>query len=182
GGDSDQTTADTLDGIHRADSYHFKSQQARDNAFEEAASGGFGAYRLCNELADPSDKDNDEQRVNPASIIVDADQRVYFDPNSKLYDKWDADWCVVLTADARESFEEEYPGKDSSWPENRVRPLFDWFMPDVVIKAEYYEVENEPDDLLVLTHALSGEQQKEWASDVEPDDLKNLKAQGWKVE
>src|SRR4051812_49352752 len=75
---SDQDTADTLDGIHRADSYHFKSQQARDNAFEEAASGGFGAYRLLNDLADPSDKDNDEQRVNPAAIIVDADQRVYF--------------------------------------------------------------------------------------------------------
>ena len=41
GSGSDQDTADTLDGIHRADSYHFKSQQARDNAFEEAASGGF---------------------------------------------------------------------------------------------------------------------------------------------
>ena len=182
GGDSDPDTADTLDGVHRADSYHFKSQQARDNAFEEAASGGFGAYRLCNELADPSDKDNDEQRVNPASIIVDADQRVYFDPNSKLYDKSDAEWCVVLTADSRESFEEEYPGKAATWPENRVRPLFDWFMPDVVIKAEYYEVENKPDDLLILTHALSGEQQKEWASDVEADDLKELKAQGWKAE
>jgi hypothetical protein len=37
---SDQDTADTLDGIHRADSYHFKAQQARDNAFEEAAPAG----------------------------------------------------------------------------------------------------------------------------------------------
>jgi hypothetical protein len=179
---SDQDTADTLDGIHRADSYHFKSQQARDNAFEEAASGGFGAYRLLNELADPSDKDNDEQRVNPAAIIVDADQRVYFDPNSKLYDKSDADWAIVLTADAKETFEDEYPGKAANWPENHIRPLFDWFMPDVVIKAEYYEVENAPDDMLILTHALSGEEQREWADDVEADDLKDLKAQGWKVE
>jgi hypothetical protein len=40
GGNSDQDTADTLDGIHRADSYHFKAQQALDNAFEEAAAGG----------------------------------------------------------------------------------------------------------------------------------------------
>jgi hypothetical protein len=179
---SDQDTADTLDGIHRADSYHFKSQQARDNAFEEAASGGMGAYRLLNELADPSDKDNDEQRVNPAAIIVDADQRVYFDPNSKLYDKSDADWCIVLTADAKETFEEEYPGKAANWPENHIRPLFDWFMLDVVIKAEYYEVENEPDDMLILTHALSGEEQREWASDVDADDLKELKSQGWKAE
>jgi hypothetical protein len=182
GGDSDQDTADTLDGVHRADDYHFKSQQARDNAFEEAASGGFGAYRLCNELADPSDKDNDEQRVNPASIIVDADQRVFFDGNSKLYDKSDAEWAIVLTADLKASFEEEYPGKASSWPENKLRPVFDWFLPDVVIKAEYYEVENNLDDMLVLTQALSGEQQREWADEIEPDDLKNLKAQGWKAE
>jgi hypothetical protein len=182
GGDSDQDTADTLDGVHRADDYHFKSQQARDNAFEEAASGGFGAYRLCNELADPSDKDNDEQRVNPASIIVDADQRVFFDGNSKLYDKSDAEWAIVLTADLKASFEEEYPGKASSWPENKLRPVFDWFLPDVVIKAEYYEVENNLDDMLVLTQTLSGEQQREWADEIEPDDLKNLKAQGWKAE
>jgi hypothetical protein len=58
GGNSDQDTADTLDGMYRADSYHFKAQQARDNAFEEAACGGFGAYRLANDYADPADKDN----------------------------------------------------------------------------------------------------------------------------
>jgi hypothetical protein len=182
GGDSDQDTADTLDGVHRADDYHFKSQQARDNAYEEAAGGGFGAYRLCNELADPSDKDNDEQRVNPASIIVDADQRVFFDPNSKLYDKSDADWAFVLTADARESFEEEYPDKAVNFPENRVRPTFEWFMPDVVIKAEYYEVENVESDLVIMTQTLSGEQQREWADEIEPDDLKDLKNQGWRTE
>jgi hypothetical protein len=101
GGNSDQDTADTLDGIHRADSYHFKAQQARDNAFEEAAGGGFGAYRLANDYADPADKENDEQRINPGLLIADADQRVFFDGNSKLYDKSDAKWAFVLTADSR---------------------------------------------------------------------------------
>lgn len=179
GGNSDQDTADTLDGIHRADSYQYKSQQARDNAFEEAAIGGFGAYRLCNELADPSDKDNDEQRVNPASIIVDADQRVFFDPNSKLYDKSDAQWAFVLTADAKEAFEDEYPDKLSDWPENRLQVIYEWFTPDVVIKAEYYEVENRDEDLLIFTQKLSGEEQRAWASDMEPQDIRDLKAQGW---
>jgi hypothetical protein len=182
GGNSDQGTADTLDGIHRADSYQYKSQQARDNAFEEAVSGGFGAYKLVNVMADPSDKDNDEQRINPAEIIVDADQRVYFDPNSKLYDKSDAEWAIVLTADSREAFEEAYPGKLSDWPENRLLVSFEWFTPEVVIKGEYYEIERPLEDLLILTHTLSGEQQREWAEDADPDDLKDLKAQGWKVE
>ena len=40
GGDSDQDTADTLDGLLRADNDHFKAQQARDNAFSEALAGG----------------------------------------------------------------------------------------------------------------------------------------------
>src|SRR5690606_37324840 len=65
---ADQDTADMLDGLHRADSYKFKSQQARDNAAFEAFAGGFGAYRLTHEWEDESDKDNDHQRVNPASI------------------------------------------------------------------------------------------------------------------
>jgi hypothetical protein len=44
-------------------------------------------------------------------LIADADQRVYFDGNSKLYDKSDAKWAFVLTADSREAFEDEYPGQ-----------------------------------------------------------------------
>ena len=180
GNTGDPETADTLDGMHRADSYHFKSQQARDNAFEEAQGGGFGAYRLCNDYADPLDPDSDEQRINPGLIIVDADQRVYFDPNSKLYDKSDAKYAFVLTADAREAFEEDYPGKVADWPENRLNVLFDWFTPDVVVKAEYYEVEEKQDERLIFTQKVSGEEQRYWADELEPADISELKAKGWK--
>jgi hypothetical protein len=75
--------------------------------------------RLCR----PADKDNDEQRINPGLTIVDADQRVYFDPNSKLYDKSDAKWAFVLTADAKESFEEEYPDKSPTGPRTEAAPI-----------------------------------------------------------
>jgi hypothetical protein len=182
GGSSDQDTADTLDGIHRADSYHFKAQQARDNAFEEAAAGGFGAYRLANDFADPTDRDNDAQRINPALIIVDADQRVFFDPNSKLYDKSDARFAFVLTADSREAFEEDYEGKASDWPEGRLQVIYDWFTPDVVVKAEYYDVETKRENLLVFTNKLSDAEQRHWESEIETDDIADLKAQGWTVE
>jgi hypothetical protein len=182
GGNSDQDTADTLDGLHRADSYYFKSQQARDNAFEEAAAGGFGAYRLTNEYADPSDKDNDEQRINPALTIVDADQRVFFDGNSKLYDKSDAKWAIVLTADSREAFEEEHPGKAVDWPDVKTRPTYDWFAPDVVVRAEYYEVETKPEKLLVVTQLLTEETESWWESDLEPKEIAELKARGWRME
>lgn len=181
GGSGDQDTADTLDGIHRADSQHFKSQQARDNAFEEAAVGGFGAYRLVNDYADPGDKDNDEQRINPGLTIVDADQRVFFDPNSKLYDKSDARYCFVLTAVSRDSFEEDHPGRATDWPESRlISATYNWFAPDIVIKAEYYEVETRTEDLLVFTHTLTEAEERWWADEVSRDELAELKARGYK--
>jgi len=181
GGDSDAETANTLDGIHRADSYHFKAQQARDNAFEEGAAGGFGAYRLCNEYADENDPESDEQRINPALLIADADQRVFFDPNAKLYDKADAQFGFVLTADARGSFEEDYPDKAVDWPENRMVGNYEWFTPDVVVKAEYYEIEKKRESLHVFTHPLVGQEQRFWASEIDTDEITRLKGLGWRV-
>jgi hypothetical protein len=180
GGDSDRETANTLDGVHRADSYHFKAQQARDNAFEEACSGGFGAYRLCNEYDDEDEPGNDQQRVNPGLLIADADQRVYFDDNAKLYDKSDAGFGFVLTADAREAFEEEWEGKAVDWPDDSIASNFEWFAPDIVVKCEYYEVEKVKESLLTFTHVLTAQEQRHWASEIENDQLEELEAMGWK--
>lgn len=179
---ADPETANTLDGIHRADDYHFKAQQARDNAFEEAVTGGFGAYRLINDLADPYDKDSDEQRINPGMIIVDADQRVFFDPNSKLYDKSDAQWAFVLTAEVKASFEEEWPDMLAEWPEHRVEVAYDWFQPDIVIKAEYYEVEEENAKLYILKHRLTAEEERWWAEDTDDEELEERRTMGWLVD
>lgn len=182
GGESDQDTADTLDGIWRADDYHFKAQQARDNAFEEAVIGGFGAYRLTNEYADPYDKDSDAQRINPGLTIVDADQRVYFDGNSKLYDKSDARFAFVITAMSREAFEEEYgDDKASDWPESRLTVFYDWFAPDIVKVCEYYEKVEKEESLLVLSHPLLAEEERYWSSEMTPEELADREAQGWQI-
>ncbi|ABD27438.1 hypothetical protein Saro_3003 [Novosphingobium aromaticivorans DSM 12444] len=181
GPNADQDTADMLDGLHRADSYRFKSQQARDNAFFEAVAGGFGAYRLTNEWEDESDKDNDHQRVNPASIIVDADQSVFFDLQARMYDKSDARFALVRTKLTREAFEDEYDGCYSEWPEAPRWKFTDWFAPDTVAIAEYYEREEVSDTLHILTNKLSGEELRLWASDMEKGVLAQYKADGWAV-
>jgi hypothetical protein len=182
GGQSDQDTADMLDGLHRADSYHFKAQQARDNAFFEAIRGGFGAYRLTNELEDPYDKDNDYQRINPGMTIVDADQCVFFDLNSKLYDKSDARFAWVVTAYTMDAFRDEF-GEDSatSWPDATYRLQYDWFTPDMVRVAEYYEKEDRTETLLVFTQKLTGIEERLWLSDIEPDYIAEQQAKGWTV-
>lgn len=176
---SDQETADTLDGLWRADANHFKAQQGIDNCFEEGAAGGMGAFRITTAWADPLDKESDEQRINPAMIIVDADQRVFFDPNSKLYDKSDAKFCFVLTADQRQSFEEDYPDCSTSWPDGMVKPFFDWYTPDVIIKCEYYDVEEKDAKLLIFSHVLTRDEQRYWQSEITPEDRADLEAQGY---
>lgn len=181
GKNSDPVTADTLDGLHRADSYRFKSQQARDNAVFEAIAGGFGAYRLTNEWEDESDKDNDHQRINPASIITDADQSVFFDINARLYDKSDARYAFARIALAREVFDDEYEGHASSFPEGVTFKVQDWFTPDTVAIAEYYEREEVDETLWVMVHTLSGEEKRLWSSDLEKGQIAAFKAQGWQA-
>jgi len=182
GGKGDEDSAATLDALHRADSHCFKSQQARDNAFYESSAGGFGAYRLTNEWADPYDKDSDQQRINPGLAIVDADQRVFFDPDSTLYDKSDAKYAFVITSKAREQFEDDNPDAIANWSDlPDYEPKYDWFSPDVVKVAEYYEVEDVTEKLYVLTHVLSGEEQRYWESEIDPDELKDLRRMGWQV-
>lgn len=179
-GDADPETADTIDGMYRADATHFKAQQAKDNAFQEAIRGGFGSYRLTTDYADPYDPDSDDQRVNPGLAIVDADQSVFFDPASKLYDKSDAKWAFIVISDPRATAEAKW-GADNiaAWPVRKFSWVYDWFTPDLVRTAEYYEVEDTADKLLIFTHKVSGEEQRFYASEMADKAASDLKAQGW---
>lgn len=179
-GSGDAQTAETLDGMHRADSHDFKAQQARDNAFQEGIRGGMGAWRLTTDLVDPYDPDNESQRVNPAMIIVDADQSVFFDGNARTYDKSDAQWAFVITADTRAVAERKYGSDLCDWPDG-LRYGYDWFTPDLVRIAEYYVKEDVPDELLTLTQKTSGEEQRYFASEIDDDELRDMRAKGWTV-
>jgi len=182
GGESDQDTASTIAGMHRADSYKFKAQQARDNAFQEAIRGGFGAYRLINVREDEYDRDNDKQRINPGALITDADQHVFFDLQAKSYGKEEANFAFVLLPYTPESYTDEFgEGVATEWPDNLNRPAYDWYRPDVIMACEYYEVENKPETLYVLTHPLITEQERIWKSEIEDEALADKKLAGWKV-
>lgn len=182
GQDADDHTAATIAGLHRADSYQFKAQQARDNAFREASAGGFGAYRLKTEWADEYDKDSDDQRINPGLLIADADQRVFFDPNSQLYDKADAWWCAVLTAHSPDAFARDWPKAEvSSFQPALWKPHYEWFSPEQIVTAEYYEKEEVDEMLWVFTHGITKDQQRYWASELEPGEKSELEAAGYKA-
>jgi hypothetical protein len=97
---------------------------------------------------------------------------VFFDGNSKLYDKSDA--RLRLRADRRhegDAFEEEHDAKGLVARKEVVKPLYDWFTPDVVIKAEYYEVEEVDAKLVILTHEASARNSGIWDDELSRGDL-----------
>jgi len=178
---ADQETADTLDGVYRADAYYYKAMQAYDNAFQEAIRGGFGAWRLSTEYADPLDPDDDAQRINPGITIVDADQSVYF-YGGILYDKSDAESAFVLTRDLRKIAEQKW-GADNltEWPSDQWKFAWDWYTPDIVCIAEYYKTEVKREQRFTFTNKLTKDVQRYWASEIEVKDREDLKAQGWEM-
>lgn len=178
--DTAEGTADLLDGLFRADVYRCKGSQAFDNAFLDGASGGMGAWLLANELEDEYDPDNDHQRIR-FDLISDADQRVFFDDNSRLYDKSDAKDCYVLFAMARGAFKEAY-GEDriDSWSDGLVKPVYDWYQPDVVIIAWYYRIEEVTEVRRTFENIATGEIEAYWESDLEEDAAEDLLITGWR--
>lgn len=181
GADADQDTADTLDAMHRADSDRFKAQQARDNAFMEACRGGFGAYRLANVLEDEGDRDNDDQRINPGLLIADADQLVYFDPQSRLYDKSDAGWACVLIPYTPEAYADAWGEAAAHWPDGAARPIWDWYAPELIYACEWYEVEQVSSLLYILTQSLTGKEERLWSDEIDAAGLADKQAGGWHV-
>lgn len=178
---TDDDAANLLDGMYRADMAHFKSQEALDNAFQEGIRGGFGAWRLSTDYADPYDPDSDCQRVNPGIAIVDADQSVYFYGGNR-YDASDAEAAFIISANLRSIAEDKWgPSAVDSWPLLKWRWIWEWYTPDVVYEAEYYEVEEVPDTVMIFTQKDSGDELRFFKSEIEDGVSADLKAQGYTV-
>lgn len=173
--DQEQSLADVCDGLFRADEKDSVADEAYDNAFEEAVSGGYGAWRLRTVYEDESDEDNERQRIK-IEPIFDADSSVFFDLNAKRQDKADAKHCYVITSMTREAYKDTWGDDPSDWPKIIHQFEFDWCTPDVVYVAEYYEVE-EVSETLRIFQSIDGTEEKYRESDFENDpELENTLA------
>lgn len=175
---TDDDTADTLDGLYRADFEASGGQEAVDNAFEEKVGGGMGAWRLRAAYEDDSDPDNDYQRIC-FEPITDADQRVFFDLDARRQDKSDAKYGFVLTPMSPEAFEEEY---DEGVPSDfaTTEGTFEWFQAVVVNLAEYYEVDEKTSVKVTLERTVI-EPEEQVLIDPDAQTITDLEAEGWKV-
>ena len=167
GNDNDEL-ADTCDGLYRADEQYSVADEAYDNAFEEAATGGFGAWRLRTVYEDEYDEDADEQRIL-IEPIYDADTTVFFGLDAKRQDKSDAKCCYVLTPYTPRAYEEEYGDDPASWPKEISEQEFDWSTPDAIYVAEYYKVE-ETTETIRIFQTLGGKEERYAPADFEADE------------
>ncbi len=156
--EASEELANKLNGLFRADYEETDGGEACDNAFDDAATGGFGCFRLTSMLVNEYDPMDDRQRI-AIEPIYDPSRSVWFDPDAKKYDKSDALWAFCMYSLSPEKYEAEY-GKTppasldvttiSSWE-------FDWFEPEVVYIAKYYEVRKESVDVISYKQPLTGE-------------------------
>jgi hypothetical protein len=191
-GDADKETSSFLQGKYRADERDGGGQEAYDNCFEEGVAGGMGAIRLRNVYTDEYDEEDDTQKI-VFEPIYDADSSVFFSLDGKKYDKSDAKRCWVITAVARDEYEDKYGETNADYDPfnspgsgaNTFRKVqhmteFDWFTPDVVYVAEYYKVEETKKRVHVFRLLNDNKRDvKVDESDLDEDTERDMKAQGY---
>lgn len=156
--EASEELANKLNGLFRADYEETDGGEACDNAFDDAATGGFGCFRLTSMLVNEYDPMDERQRI-AIEPIYDPSRSVWFDPDAKKYDKSDAMWAFCMYSLSPEKYEAEY-GKTppssldvttmTSWE-------YDWFEPEVVYIAKYYEVRKESVDVISYRQPLTDE-------------------------
>lgn len=135
--DEEDSLSDKLDGLYRADMTDSCAQDAKDNAYEDATSGGIGAWRLSSDY-EKDESDRQRIRVEP---IYDADSSVFFSLDSVKPDKSDASRAFILKPYAKKAAMAKWGEGIASWQNPNTLQEFDWCTPDVVYVAEYYRVE-----------------------------------------
>jgi hypothetical protein len=186
----DPELADTCAAIHRADKQDSSAEEAYSNAFEEAVTGGMGAWRVTTAYEDEENDEEDGPQRIVFEPIYEADRFVFFDLNARKQDKSDARSCYIITPLTRKEYEKKYPDDDtSSWSNDVHCTQFDWAPPDMIYVAERYVVEHVPDARCVYrppgtpeedAYTVDGEKSY-YRSDLDEDPSieADLQALGW---
>ena len=180
GSDKDDL-AETCDDLYRSDEQDCQGDEAYDLADEEAVAGGMAAYVFSAQLEDEYDEWNDHQRIRIV-ITPEADQTVFFDLNSKRYDKADAKEAWVLTSQTADAYRDEWGDDPTSWPKSISEDYrFEWSTPDLVYIATYYRVV-EATEIVQVWESPDGTEQRHDESDFEQDEMLEpmLLASGWR--
>lgn len=153
---ADKDTAKVLQGLIRHIEYDSNADQAFDNAFENAATYGFGFFRVITEYTNPMSFDQDikiKRIQNPFTV--------YLDPTFQEADGSDANYAFIFEDMAMEDFKDAYPNSEtaslSDWASiGDSAP--DWLSKDAVRVAEYFYKEFEDVEIALIESEMAGPQ------------------------
>ena len=158
-GKTSDEDAELLNGIFRADFRQFSGKMSIDNAVNEAATCGYGCFKLGTKFEDEMDGENDLQRIEWRPLN-NAFNTVFWDRAARRIDKRDARRCTVLAEFTRESFLAVYPDEDpvsayEPWSRrvwnvttNRV---------DIIYIATRYEVIKKKENFFIYNNLATNE-------------------------
>jgi hypothetical protein len=115
--------AEILDGLYRKNTNNNASIEAFENAKTEAVICGVGAWRLCNELA--TNIVGEEKQKIEREPIYEANNTVFWDPNSKRLDKKDAMYVSVLKSFSEDGYKKLVKDLKGTKDEDIVITSFD---------------------------------------------------------
>ncbi|WP_422678857.1 portal protein [Citrobacter cronae] len=142
-GQASEALAEKLNGKFRADYQETSGGEACDNAFDDAVTGGFGCWRMCADYEDEMDPSNEQRRISLLPVY-DPATCVFFDQDSKQYDRSDATWAMEMFSMTPKAFEAEYPDSiAASLSKDDSGTQYDWSTPDAIYVGRYYEVRTE---------------------------------------
>ena len=95
-------SADVVDGMYRTDARNNQAVESFNNAKKEAVVCGVGAWELYTEYE--TSRMGDSKQVIKRQPLHEANNNVFWDPNSKLMDKSDANYVSILTPYSKESY------------------------------------------------------------------------------
>jgi Phage P22-like portal protein len=174
--------AEQMNSYFRECEHASSGQDAFDNGFEEAYTGGIGGWRLVPCYEDEDDEENEHQTIRLESI-PEADQRLFLDNGALREDKSDGKWGFLLTPLSEENYTDEYGDDMASFERGRFdAEVFDWRADDVVWVAEYFEVEEKRRKVQMWV-SITGEEQRHNVKTLEEDPgiAARLTALGWKM-
>lgn len=178
--------AELLDGLYRADDRRLDSQEAYDNAIQDAVVCGFGAWELFTEYETNLVGDNNQ--VIRRRYIPEANNTVLWDPNAKRLDKSDANFVSVLNmysedgyADLVEDFTGERPAVNwSSFKQPEESYTFPWVAEQKKIYVTTFYERKKVKDKIITLEATFGDQLILRLSDVE-EVMDELVEEGYNV-
>ena len=164
-GETRDDAAELLDGLYRADTNKNDSIEAFSQAQIETVVCGVGAWELRAEYATKRIGDNNQVIVRKP--IVEANNNVMWDPNSKRLDKSDAKYVSVLEAFSQQGYkdlvkdltgEEADPVDAGSFKFPEQSYTFPWIMGEAkkIYVVKFYHIEVIEDIVLTLSDPFGG--------------------------